>query len=319
MGDTELCIDVSPECPVEATIYGYTPNLAANTFFAGFFGLALVAQLYFGIRHKTWTYMIGVGLGCLAECLGYIGRIMLNRNPWDNTGFIIQIVMLIFAPAFLAAGIYLTLKHVVIQFGEEWSRVRPNWYTYIFIACDISSLVMQSAGGALAATADPGESIGDVGTDLMIAGIIWQVVVLVIFGLLVLEYSIRTYHRRDQLSASALRLWSNRRFRFFCGAVVVAYTAIFVRCVYRIPELLGGWGGELMRNEIEFIILEGAMIAITVAAQTVFHPGLCFPALGNTMGKQKYVKAGKSESEIEMMTPGETASRRDISYEASRA
>jgi len=35
---------------------------------------------------------------------------------------------------------------------------------------------MQSAGGALAATADPGESIGDVGTDLMIAGIIWQVV-----------------------------------------------------------------------------------------------------------------------------------------------
>jgi len=93
MGDTELCIDISPECPVEDTIYGYIPNLAANTFFAGFFGIALIAQLYFGIRHKTWTYMTGVGLGCLAECLGYIGRIMLNRNPWDNTGFIIQIVM----------------------------------------------------------------------------------------------------------------------------------------------------------------------------------------------------------------------------------
>ncbi len=35
---------------------------------------------------------------------------------------------------------------------------------------------MQSAGGALAATADQGASIGDVGTNLMIAGIIWQVV-----------------------------------------------------------------------------------------------------------------------------------------------
>jgi hypothetical protein len=84
--------------------------------------------------------------------------------------------VVIFAPSFLAAGIYLTLKHVVIQFGKEWSRLRPSWYTYIFIACDISSLAMQSAGGALAATADPGESIGDVGTNLMIAGIIWQVV-----------------------------------------------------------------------------------------------------------------------------------------------
>jgi hypothetical protein len=35
---------------------------------------------------------------------------------------------------------------------------------------------MQSAGGAMAAMADPGENIGDIGTNLMIAGIIWQVV-----------------------------------------------------------------------------------------------------------------------------------------------
>ena len=172
----EWCESVTPECPVEGTIYGYTPSLGANAFFAGFFGLALIFQLYFGIRHKTWTYMIAVSLGCLAECVGYIGRVMMSNNPYNDIGFQVQIVLLIFAPAFLAAGIYLTLKHVVIQFGEEWSRLRPNWYTYVFIACDVTSLLMQSAGGALAATADPGESIGDTGTNLMIAGIIWQVV-----------------------------------------------------------------------------------------------------------------------------------------------
>lgn len=172
----EWCESVSPECPLEGTIYGYAPSLGANAFFAAFFGLALVIQLYFGIRHKTWTYMIAVGSGCLAEAIGYIGRILMNNNPYDMGGFTIQVVLLIFAPAFLAAGIYLTLKHLVIQFGEEWSRLRPAWYTYIFIACDIFSLVLQSAGGALAATADPGASIGDVGTDLMIAGVIWQVV-----------------------------------------------------------------------------------------------------------------------------------------------
>lgn len=87
-----------------------------------------------------------------------------------------QIVLLIFAPAFLAAGVYLILKHAVIQFGTEWSRIRPAWYTYIFIACDVSSLVLQSAGGAIAATADNDQSASDIGTDIMIAGIIWQVV-----------------------------------------------------------------------------------------------------------------------------------------------
>ncbi|EMD89061.1 hypothetical protein COCC4DRAFT_138450 [Bipolaris maydis ATCC 48331] len=297
----EGCTEVGPPgCEVENTIYGYYPNLGANAFFAAFFGLALVFQLYFGIRYKTWTYMIALGCGCLAECIGYIGRIILHDNPWNDVGFNIQIVLLIFAPAFLAAGIYLTLKHVVIQFGQEWSRLRPSWYTYIFIAADLLSLVLQSAGGALAATAEDGDDILDIGTNIMIAGIIWQVVALALFGLLVLEYSIRTYRRRDRLSPSALALWENRRFKLFCGAVIVAYVTILIRCVYRIPELLGGWGGELMQEELEFIILEGAMIAITVLAQTVFHPGLCFPPLGNTFGKKKHADTVTLETGTEM-------------------
>ena len=140
-----------------------------------------------------------------------------------------------------------------------------------------------------------------------------------IFGALVVEYSIGAWRRRDRLSVSALELWANRRFRYFCGAIVVAYTTILIRCAYRIPELLGGWGGELMRIEIEFVILEGAMIVLTVTAMTVFHPGLCFPALGNTMGKKaRYAKTSGSEREIEMLKPEGTASRQDTAYEPYR-
>ncbi|PVI06280.1 sphingoid long-chain base transporter RSB1 [Periconia macrospinosa] len=278
------CDSVTPECPVEGTIYGYTPSLEWNAFFAAFFGLCFVIQLGLGIRYKTWTYMIGVGLGCAAECAGYIGRLMMHNNPYNDIGFQIQIVLLIFAPAFLAAGIYLTLKHLVIQFGEEWSRLRPRLYTYVFIACDVSSLLLQSAGGALAATADDDARIRDMGTDIMIAGIIWQVVVLVIFGAIVAEYAIRTYRRKASLSPSALGLLADTKFRLFLGAVFVAYITIFVRCVYRIPELLGGWGGDLMRNEPEFIALEGWMIVLAVLAQTVFHPGYCFPPMSGRKG-----------------------------------
>ena len=142
---------------------------------------------------------------------------------------------------------------------------------------------------------------------------------LVIFGLLVLEYSIRTYRRRDRLSVKALELWSNRRFKCFCGAIIVAYTGILVRCVYRIPELLGGWGGELMQEETEFIVLEGVMIVITVLAQTVFHPGLCFPALGNTIGKRKQAQGSGSETDVEMLEQGEAPSFVEDSHGAPRS
>lgn len=96
---------------------------------------------------------------------------------------------------------------------------------------------------------------------------------------------------------------ANRRFKIFTAAVIGAYTGIFVRCVYRIPELLGGWGGELMRNELEFIILEGVMICLAVLCQTIFHPGMYFPALASPQKKHKQQKINNvEEGEMEPLS-----------------
>ena len=229
---------------------------------------------------------------------------MLNNNPYSNLGFEIQICCLIISPAFVSAGLYLTLKHTVLSFGEGWSRINPKWYTRIFILADIFSLVLQGAGGGIAATATHGSSMQDVGTNLMIAGVIWQVVCLAVFGICFLDYAIRTNRRRDQLSAEATMLSKKTSFKLFVFAIVTAYTTILIRCIYRIPELANGWRSDIMRNETEFIILEGIMIVIAVLVLTVFHPGFCFPALGNTMGKNKR-SGGKSfdeTSDVEMMS-----------------
>ncbi|KAF1941692.1 RTA1-domain-containing protein [Clathrospora elynae] len=299
-----FCIEVGPECPVEGTIYGYYPSIGANAFFAAFFGLCLIIQIGLGIRYKTWTFMIALGLGCLGETIGYIGRIMLYNNPYDQLGFQIQICCLIISPAFVSAGIYLTLKHIVISFGESWSRLRPAWYTRIFITGDIFSLILQGAGGGIAATADDGSSMLDVGTNLMIAGVILQVFILAIFGGLLVEYTVRTHKRHDQLSSGAMTLFHKTSFRCFILAIIVAYMGVFIRCVYRIPELTGGWRSELMRDEPEFIVLEGVMIVLSVLALTAFHPGFCFPVLGNTIGKKNRASSEKSlgeTSDVEMM------------------
>ena len=101
------CTSVTPECPVEATIYGYAPSLAANVIFTVIFGVCLIAHTYLGPRYKTWTYLIALWFGCLGETVGYIGRILLNDNAWSENGFQIQICCLIISPAFFAAGVYL--------------------------------------------------------------------------------------------------------------------------------------------------------------------------------------------------------------------
>jgi hypothetical protein len=225
--------------------------------------------------------------------VGYAGRVILYNNPFDETGFQMQICCLIISPAFVSAGLYLTLKHIVISFGESWSRLPPVWYTRIFITGDILSLVLQGAGGGIAATADDGSDLQDIGSNLMVAGVVLQVVVLSCFGALLVEYTVRTYRRRDQLSAAALTLFHKTSFRCFIFAIIIGFLGIFIRCIYRIPELTGGWGSELMRDETDFIVLEGVMIVMSVLVLTVFHPGICFPALGNTIGKNR---AGREKS-----------------------
>lgn len=102
------CLNVTAQCPVNETIYGYYPSLGANAFFIAIFAICLVAQSYLGLRYKTWTYLIALFFGCLGEVIGYAGRIILHNNPWDGTGFNMQICCLIIAPAFITAGIYLT-------------------------------------------------------------------------------------------------------------------------------------------------------------------------------------------------------------------
>ena len=85
------------------------------------------------------------------ESIGYIGRIMIHNNPWDDAGFKIQVVCLIQAPFFLAAGIYLTLKHIITALGPEKPRLKPKLYTWIFTGAGAFSIVLQAAGGGISA------------------------------------------------------------------------------------------------------------------------------------------------------------------------
>ena len=143
----QICTEVTPNCPIELTTYGYRPNLAVNSFFVGLFGLLCILQIVFGTSRRTWTYMLAVVIATFGETVGYGGRVMMHDNPWDRNGFKMQICCLVLAPSFLAAGIYLTLKHMVLYCGQEHSRLKARLYPWIFVGCDFGSICLQAIGG----------------------------------------------------------------------------------------------------------------------------------------------------------------------------
>jgi hypothetical protein len=162
----------------------------------------------------------------------------MHKNVWDGPGFKLQITALVLAPTLLCAGIYLTLKHLALSLAPSLSRVKPRFYPLFFLPADVSCLVLQAIGGGVAASAsgdDP--QVSEHGNRLIIAGIALQVVVLLLFGVVGGEFlwRVRAEVRRgdDSRLVDGGLVWGKKRVRVFIWAVVGAYFAVLVRCVYR--------------------------------------------------------------------------------------
>lgn len=261
---------------MEESIYGYAPSLGVTIFLIVIFAILTIGHTVVGFKYRTWTFVVAMALGSMLEAIGYGGRVLLHEDAYNDPGFKLQIVLLTFAPAFYAAGVYLMLKHLVITYGAEFSRLRPQRYTQIFISCDVLSLILQGLGGGLASAGDDGDSVLEAGNNIMIAGLAFQVFTLAVFALLCVEYFFSVWRNRDNLNSNTQQFRQTKRFRAFLVALVLAWVTIFIRCVYRVVELAGGWGNPIMQDEIGFIVCDSLMCVIPGAVLLIFHPGFCF-------------------------------------------
>lgn len=161
---------------------------------------------------------------------------MLHDNPWNKNAFETEICAIILAPTLVCISIYLTLKHVAICLNPAMSRIRPNLYPFIFVPADVSCLLVQAIGGALAASAgDTNQKLLDGGNRAIIAGICLQVVVLAGFGIASVDYYVRVkkWIHSEEVTPEAKALWVDKKFRWFAYAVTGAFTCILIRCIYR--------------------------------------------------------------------------------------
>ncbi|MCJ1392034.1 hypothetical protein MMC18_004901 [Xylographa bjoerkii] len=270
-GPNNLCTLAT--CNVNISIYEYRPSLAANLVFVILFALSLIVHIIQGVKYRTWGFLFAMCCGCVVEIVGYIGRILLWQNPFSFNGFLIQIICITIGPAFLTAGIYLTLFKCVTYIGPQLSRFSPKLYYWIFIPCDIISLSLQGSGGGLSSSVGSSGGNSSTGVAIALAGLVFQVFTLALFIILALDYAVRVRRApRNLLPETKL----HTSFKIFLGFLSTATVLIFIRCIYRIDELSNGYTGPLIHDEGLFIGLEGVMIILSTFALNIAHPGPVF-------------------------------------------
>lgn len=249
------CTDIGPNCPVEGSIYQYAPSIGLNAFLIAAFTLVSATHAFLGVWKKTYFFGCLLTLSSLAESVGYAGRVLLGKNPYQTIGLNLDLVCLMSAPSLICMAIHLTLAYIMVTFGATISFLSPQTYTWIFMLCDLVCLALQAAGGVLVANAGQTGVVVE-GAVLMIAGLVFQTLSLVVFGALVADYLVRTWKAWHEVPFAASKLLDTLNFKLFIAGIFIAFVTVLARCVYRIMQIIGGWPNDLLHKETAFEVLE---------------------------------------------------------------
>jgi hypothetical protein len=256
-------------CPVESSLQAYRPWFAVQIACMALFGISMIIHIAQGVRYRTWFFASMMAVGCIGEIIGYGGRVMLYKNPFSFDGFIIEICCITISPVFFAAAIYVTLTRVSNFLSPEACRFPTKIYVWVFVPCDIVSLILQSVGGALSSSSVGSDKSGEY---ITLAGLAFQVFCLTAFIAMALDYLFRYIAYRKCQPVEQRRIITGRLkiFGIFFSAAVIL---ILVRCGYRIAELGEGYSGELFHDQPLFVALESVMMILAVFALNIAQPG----------------------------------------------
>lgn len=298
-------------------VYGLTPNYNCNL--AALILFTILWAYHTGMFiYKQWWFSIAWWIGAGLEVAGYVGRFKSSSDPYYLDYFLVQIVCLTIAPAFIMGGVYYLLAKFAMIYGEEISRLKPMWYSYIFITCDLLSIVLQAIGGGMAAVALTDNKETDTGTHIMVAGLAVQVAAMSVFFILCTDFvmRIRTYTKnsiaeRPELASLSPEELDHELFNpkyahirnnkplypAFIGAIVFCSLCIFVRCIYRLIELAEGWDGYLILHERYFLVLEALIVFLGMLSLSIIHPGVAFDGRSTSIPVKGLHKEKHHESE----------------------
>lgn len=315
----------------EQSFYGHYLNRGGNIFFFVFFA----AILAFNVGMLRWSryhwYNITFVCGYLLQFLGFLGRILAFTDDANLNYYLLQYVSLSISPAFIMGGIYFLFAQNVVVHGRQYSVLKPMWYSYFFVLCDVVSLLVQAVGGAMASVAAQQNTDPRPGTWIMFGGVLFQLVAMTVFLVFWFEFIGRINFRnakrtptdsnlQNRTVKNWVKLWVHTKsvhaykhthleqfynpnyavirrrklLPYYPLAISCAVLVIYIRCVYRVVELQQGFSGYLVTHEVFLMTLDALMIAISALIFIPFHPVFVFGK--NNILEVATIKRNKDES-----------------------
>lgn len=273
--------------PNAFVFYRYVPSQAAAIIFVLAFLTTTVLHCLQCIRSRTW-YLVPLITGgfckfirrvpsnhplsvrvthnVTGEVVGYVGRAMSAKDQWALTPYIIQSMLLLIAPAFFAASVYMILGRIILATdGEKHSVVRKLWLTKIFVTGDVISLLAQSAGGGIMSSGSL--STMHTGEKIVVFGLFVQ---LIFFGFFM--YASIMFYIHIGKAPTSKSLDPDVPWRRHLWILMVVSLSIFARSIFRVIEYCSGNDGYLLKHEIFLYLFDSCLMLLVMVLFNACHP-----------------------------------------------
>ncbi|KAJ7771268.1 RTA1-like protein [Mycena maculata] len=235
----------------EDSQYGYLLQEYIPIVFVVLFGISTILHVCQATYYRMWwlfptAYLCGIG-----EVVGWSGHLWSSFSPSLFDPFIMQIVCTVIAPTPLIAVNFILLSWIVSRLGPCYARLTPIRYAVLFVTYDIVALLIQAVGGGIASAATA----------------------IITYCCLACDFLVRYYINRPFKMTTGGRGILDDRVKTMIYALAFATLVLFIRSIYRIIELAGGWHGRVLHTEVYFNVLDGGMVVLAFLSFNIAHLG----------------------------------------------
>ncbi|KFA48103.1 hypothetical protein S40293_08352 [Stachybotrys chartarum IBT 40293] len=222
-------------------LYPYDPAQPPAYAFMALFGIAAILHLAAMIPYRSW-FPLQMIIGCVMETAAYYFRTRSHGDVRRILPFVVQNVLLLGAPPFLAASIYMSPRRIGRVLESEHMVLSPRMLTKMFVVVDVACLITQVAGAIMSGSDDPNEA--SQGNTLITVGLVLQIIAFVFF---VTWAAI--FHKRLKSASFDAKLPTILRWQKYLYGLYVISLLFIVRNITRLLEYNGRSGEEMLSNE----------------------------------------------------------------------
>jgi hypothetical protein len=242
-------------------------------------------------------------VGFAARATGHSNRYYSSTNAGPLVAFIIQACLILLAPLFFAASVYMFLSRIIRATGHsKYSPIQTKWLTKIFVGGDLLCLNIQSSGASLLTNSKGNALKSSIGTNMIIGGLALQ---MVVFGFFLAVAWIFHKCMRNGPVAAGEQIGGGWDWAGYLRMLYLVSGIITFRNLYRVIEYIMGEDGYLMTTEWSIYVLDALPMAVVLVICTKWYVGDMSKLLGEEQGDMEMmvgVERGNSQS-------GETARR----------